>query len=94
MVLQPSEGVGRPDFSAFKQFGMIANFAELHNKIHETAGGGRGRTGGGRGGGGGGQLDEVLVGNLVLDGLVEHLLTSRQRTVDKNFNLERCCELR
>ena len=62
---------------------MVADFPELHDEVHETAGGAQGL----RLALGAGRLDQVLYGDLVLDGLVQQALARRQRTVHKDFNL-------
>ena len=58
--------------------------AELHDKVHEAAGGAvslLGRTHGG--------LQQVLDGDLILQGLVQQPLPPRQPAVSEDLNLQR-----
>ncbi|KAH3851943.1 hypothetical protein DPMN_094430 [Dreissena polymorpha] len=71
-------------FLAFKQLGVIADLAELHDEVHERV---CGRLGGGRGVGHG-CVKKVLDGDLVLDALVEKALTRGQGAVYQHLNLE------
>ena len=65
------------------------NLPELHDNVHKTAGRVL-RLRGPRGGGGGvGGVQQVLDGDLVLDGAVQHALPGGEGAVHQDLNLAR-----
>ena len=57
----------------------MTNLPELHDDVHEAVGDRHGQRR---------RLEEIVDGDLVLDGLVQELLTSGQRAADLDFDLD------
>ena len=70
------------DLSVPTDLSAPTDLSELHDEVHEAAGGGLGLAGVGGGG-----LEQILNGDLVLHRLVQQTLADRQRAVDQDLDL-------